>query len=140
MEPTSWYAQDKIAQAIRAFGQFQAAACVVSDCNNHHADKRVERVFRQSFDAQRLLMGHQYDRNFLVRASSFPKLKSGFNEELLAREDYELLLRLSEIGLIYHIPAPLHSNMVVQLDEASSKLIAQYEDRATKIAMQRREG
>jgi len=144
MEPTSWYAQDKIAQAIRAFDQFQAAACVVSDCDDHHTDrgcskKRIERVFRQSFDAQRLLMGHQYDRNFLVRASSFPKLKSGFNEELLAMEDYELLLRLSEIGLIYHIPAPLHSNTVTQLDEASSNLIAQCEDKAKQIAMQRRE-
>lgn len=138
MEPTSWYAPDKIAQAIRAFCQFQAAACIVSDCDNHHADKRVERIFRQSFDAQRLLMGHPYDRNFLVRASSFPKLQGGFNEDMLIREDYELLLRLSEIGLIYHIPAPLHHNTVTRLNETSKQLIAQYENKATKIAMQRR--
>lgn len=138
MDPTSWYAPDKIAQAIRVFGTHPSIACVVSDCDDHHPDGRVERVFRSSFDMQRLLSGFPYDTNFLIRPQIFPKLKGGFNAQMPTRHDYELLLRVSEIGLIYHIPAPLHHNVVRATDGAEKQTIAQCEMMAKQLATQRR--
>lgn len=138
LDPTSWYSPDKIAQAIRVFQTVPSVACVVSDCDNHHPDGRVERVFRNSFDMQRLLAGFSYDRNFLVRPQVFPKLKSGFNEQMATRDDYDLLLRISEIGLIYHIPAPLHHNIIEKTDEVTQQSILQCEAITKQLAIQRR--
>lgn len=138
LDPTSWYAFDKIAQAIKVFQQYPAVACVVSDCDLYHPDGRVERVFRCSFDMQRLLTDYQYDRNFLVRTQIFPKLKCGFNEQMPIRDDYDLLLKISEIGLIYHIPAPLHNNIIVEIDETTKQLITQNETIAKQLTAQRR--
>ncbi len=138
LDPTSWYSPDKIAQSIRVLQSNQSIACVVSDCDLHHQDGRVERVFRNSFDMQRLLAKFPYDRNFLVRSQVFPKLKCGFNEQLTIRDDYELLLRISEVGLIYHIPAPLHHNTVTEIDENTRESITQCENIARQITAQRR--
>ena len=111
LDPTSWYVPNKIIQAIRICQSQPSVACVVSDCDIYHKDGRVERVFRPSFDMQRLLSGFPYDRNFIVRPQIFAKLKSGFNTEMQTRDDYDLLLRIAEVGLIYHIPEPLHNNI-----------------------------
>lgn len=138
MDPTSWYAPDKIAQAIKAFQNQQPVACVVSDCDNHYPDGRIERVFRHSFDMQRLLAKFPYDRNFLIRPQIFPKLKSGFNEQMPIRDDYDFLLRVSEIGLIYHIPEALHHNTVQKTDEATQQSIVQCEMMVKQLASQRR--
>lgn len=139
MEPTSYYAPDKIAQAIGVFSDHPPVACIVSDCDNHHSDGRVERVFRCSFDMQRLLAGFPYDRNFLVRSQIFPKLKSGFNEQMTIRDDYDFLLRVSEIGLIYHIPAPLHHNIIIEkIDAENQQSIVKHEAMAKQLTSQRR--
>ncbi len=144
MDPESYYSFDKISQGIDIFHRHQSIACVVSDYDNHYSDSRVERVFLPSFDMQRLLVNFPYDNNFLVRATVFPKLKCGFNEQLQAREDYEFLLRVSEIGLIYHIPAPLHHNIIKEIDETAlvglnvPDAIQQCENQARQMALQRR--
>lgn len=140
MDPTSWYEPDKIAQAIGLFNSNLPIACIVSDCDNHHPDGRVERVFRCSFDTQKLLASFPYDRNFLIRPQIFPKMKSGFNSQMPIRDDYDLLLRVSEIGLIYHIPAPLHNNIVTEIDETTKQSIVQCENIARQMAAQRRNG
>lgn len=138
LDPTSWYAFDKIAQAIGVFQQHPAVACVVSDCDNHHPDGRVERVFRNSFDMQRLLANYEYDRNFLIRSQIFPKLKTGFNEQMSIMDDYDFLLRVSEVGLIYHIPAPLHNNIVLGVNEETKNAIVKYTNVAKQLTAQRR--
>jgi len=138
MDPTSWYAPDKIAQAIRIGQTKPSVACVVSDFDNHHPDGRIERVFRCSFDMQRLLANFPYDRNFLMRPQVFPKLQAGFNTNMPIRDDYDMLLRIAEIGLIYHIPAPLHRNTVGKIDEATQQSINQCEMMARQMANQRR--
>lgn len=138
MEPTSWYAPDKIQKAIKAFDSHVSIACVVSDCDDYHNDGRVERIFRSSFDIQRLLLGFPYDRNFLVRTQVFPKLKCGFDSNLPIRDDYDFMLRTSEIGLIYHIPEPLHNNLVSEEDEQTKQSIEKCENAARQAAMHRR--
>lgn len=138
MDPVSWYAPDKIIRAIQIFNSQPSVSCVVSDCDNHHADGKVERVFRQSFDTQRILAGFPYDRNFLVRSQLFPKLKSGFDSKMPIRDEYDFILRASEIGLVYHIPAPLHHNIVKEIDETEQQSIIQYENVARQMALQRR--
>lgn len=138
MDPTSWYAPNKISQTIRVFKSNKHIACVVSDFDNHHPDGRVERIFRCSFDMQQFLVHFPYDRNFLIRPQVFHKLKSGFHEQMPVREDYDLLLRVSEIGLIYHIPEPLHHNTISKIDEAMKQSIAQCEKGAKQMTAQRR--
>jgi len=138
IDPNSWYAPDKISQAVCVFNQFPQVACVVSDCDLYHLDGRVERIFRPSFDIQKLLAGHQYDRNLLVRSNVFPQLKSGFNEQMSDREDYDFLLRISEIGLIYHIPAPLHNNIELTSNSTNEQQIDQHEQMARNLALSRR--
>lgn len=138
IDPTSWYAPNKIIQAIHIFCNQPSVACVVSDYNNHYQDGRVERVFCNSFNIQKLLMNFPYDRNFLVRSQIFPKLKNGFNEQLQIRDDYDLLLRISEIGLIYHIPASLHNNTVKEVNDTTEQLIRQSEKMIRQLITQRR--
>jgi glycosyltransferase involved in cell wall biosynthesis len=138
MDPTSWYEPDKIAQSIRAFNINPSIACVVSDCDNHYSDGRVERVFRSSFDMNRLLCTYPYDNNLLVRSIVFQKLKSGFNEQISSREDYDLLMKISEIGLIYHIPAPLHNNVTNEIDDTTQQLLLQSEEIVRQLTAQRR--
>lgn len=137
IDPTSWYAPDKISQAIRVFQQHPAVACVVSDCDIHHSDGRIERIFRSSFDIQRLLANYEYDRNFLVRAQIFPKLKAGFDEQMPIMDDYDFLLRVSAIGLIYHIPAPLHNNIANEINEETKYAIIKYENVARQSMIHR---
>jgi len=139
MDPSSYYAPDKITNAIQVFGQHGSAACVVSDCDNHHPDGTVERVFRQSFDMQRLLSSFEYDRNFLVRIQLFPKLQSGFNEQLSDMEHYDFLIRAAEIGLIYHVPAPLHHNVLVEQDASDAARIEHSSEIVRQLAIKRRE-
>lgn len=136
MDPTSWYAPDKISQAIRIFQTNRFAACVISDCDNHHPDGRVERVFRNSFDMQRMMACFDYDNNFLVRPQIFQKLGAGFNEQLQTREDYEFLLRVAKIGLIYHIPAPLHNNTLKTVSKDARQLVLQSESMIRQSLLQ----
>ena len=138
MDGESWYSSDKIEKAIDVYSKHRDTACVVSDCDNHYPDVRVERIFRCSFDMQRLLSGYPYDRNFFVRPQSFQKLQSGFNEQMSIRDDYDLLVRISEIGLIYHIPESLHGNLIVAIDEETKQSISQCEKSVRQMAEQRR--
>ena len=138
MEPTSWYTPDKIQQAVQVFGNNQAIACVISDCYNHHGSGVVERVYRSSFDTHRLLAKFTYDRNFFVRPQIFQKLQSGFNEQMPIRDDYDLILRISEIGLVYHIPLPLHNNIVENNNESTQQSIDQCEMAIKRNAATRR--
>ena len=139
LDPTSWYAPDKISQAIVAFQSHPSIACVVSDWDNHYSDNHVERVFRPSFDMQRFLAEMLYDDNFLVRPQIFARLKSGFNEQLPSAESYELMLRISEVGLIYHIPAPLHNNVVVNVGDQQTQELRQVEHAIRQAVMQKRQ-
>lgn len=137
LDPESWYDGDKIAQAIRIFESKPQIACVVSDWDNHCDNDVVERVFNNSFDCNRLFLKFEYDRNFFVRPGTFGKLKAGFNEKMPIRDDYDLLMRISEVGLIYHIPAPLHNNTFVKNTD-NQKTIEEAEKFVRQSAIERR--
>jgi len=138
VDPTSWYAADKISQAVDVFRRHPNVACVVSDYDNYHSDGRVSRVFRHSFDANRLNDHYEYDRNFLLRPQVFQKMQGGFNEQLHVRDDYDMLMRIAEIGLIYHIPAPLHNNTVSNVDGNVNQKLLEEETVVRQLAVQRR--
>lgn len=138
MDPTSWYSVDKIGQSVKIFERHPDVACVVSDCDNYSSDGRVSRIFKHSFDANRLNENYQYDRNFLLRPQVFQKMQSGFNEQLQTRDDYDMLMRIAEIGLIYHIPAPLHNNTVPVTDNNTSSMLLKEEAIVRQLAAQRR--
>lgn len=139
LDPTSYYAPDKIAQAINIFQQQPVVACVVSDCDNHYPDGRIERQFKPSFDMRKLSQSFPYDKNFLIRIQVFQKLQAGFTEPLPMREEYDLLLRAGEVGLIYHIPAPLHHNTIIEQDATTQQQILQSEHIIQQMKIQRQQ-
>ena len=130
---SDWYEPDKIAQSLSIFGQHKSVACVVSDYNQYIAETECVRRFNKSFSYDRLLKRCMYDKNFLVRVESMQILRRGFDELLSAKEEYELLLRLSEVGLIYHIPEALHNCSRKMESEFS-----QHEDHIRKMTIKRR--
>jgi len=129
-----WYAPDKIVRSIRILQMHPAIAVAVSDCDIHHADGRVVRSFKRAFHQHVLLESYPYDRNFFIRTTVFSKLKGGFNQQLDDREDYDLLLRASEIGLIYHTPEPLHHCVEVKIKESETIC----EQQIREVTIQRR--
>lgn len=134
VDPASWYAPDKIGQAIRVFRTHPSVACVISDCDNQYDDGVVKRIFRPSFDMPSMYMGFQYDKNFLIRTQILPVLGRGFDEQFDIREEYDFLLRIAKVGLLYHIPAPLHTNAIQDIDGDTQKRIDDAEQRIRKIA------
>lgn len=140
MDPRSFYAADKIAQSISIFNSNPSVACVVSDYDEMHDGNVSVRRFRPSFDTHVLLSHNPYDINFLVRPQIFTNLKRAFNEQLSCGEDYELFIRIASKGLIYHIPAPLHTNTWIEdiedkkrIDQFVQKMIAEHDAKEQKV-------
>lgn len=128
-----WYGSDKIAHSLSIFEQHKSVACVVSDYYQYITGTECVRRFNKSFSYDRLLKGCMYDRNFLVRVKSMQILKRGFDESLTAREEYELLLRISEVGLIHHTPEALHN-----CSRKTESSLLQHENSIRKMTIKRR--
>lgn len=128
-----WYEPDKIVQSLSIFGQNKSIACVVSDYNQYITSDMCVRRFNKSFSYDRLLKVCMYDKNFLVRVESMRILRRGFDESLPAREEYELLLRISDVGLIYHIPQALHN-----CSHKIEPLLLQHENHIREMTIKRR--
>jgi len=121
LNPNDWYGIDKIFRSVDIFERHSQVVCVVSDCDNHYVDGRFVRKFSNSPNMKILLNSYPYDENFLLRRDVFPKLKSGFNEELEQRQDYDLLLRAAKVGLVYHIAEALHHHTILEEDQEKIK-------------------
>jgi len=128
LDPTSWYEENKIQRSLDIFNKHSYVACVVNDYIQHGRNGLKTRLFLSSFDAQRLLSEFTYDLNFMIRIEALIKLRSAFNDNIQKSEAYDLLLRISNVGLIYHIPEPLHNNLVVDLDDSEKEFIQAQEN------------
>lgn len=125
MDADDWYAPDKIKRSLEAFALHTAIGCVVSDYDQLMPDGRFYREYKPSFDGHRLMAFNPHNTNCLVRREALEKISGPrlFDESLTYCEDYDLFLRLAEVGLIYHIPEVLHhrtehdENMSRNLDE-----------------------
>jgi len=112
LDATSWYSPDKISQAINIFRTYPVIVGVTSDCDNHYKNGITERVFRPPIDPS--IYQFVNDRNFFMRPHILSRLQTGFNEKTDKSIDYEFLTRLCKVGVIYHIPYPLHHNLIVE--------------------------
>lgn len=130
---SDWYKPNKIAQSLSIFEQHKSVACVVSDYNQYITEAQYVRRFNKSFSYDRLLKACMYDKNFLIRVESMRILRRGFDESLSAREEYELLLRISDVGLIYHIPQALHN-----CSHKIKPLLLQHENHIREMTIKRR--
>jgi len=137
--PASWYCKDKIKLSIECFKIDQSIACVVTDFFEHNFDDNgkeiVVRQFCNSFDSQRLLAKYEYDFNFAITTQVFANLKHGFDVRFKTREDYDFIVKVSEFGLIYHLPEPLH-HRIYDLNHTDEH--SQIEDIVRKMTHQRR--
>jgi len=110
LNPSDWYEPNKIEKSIDIFNRYDSTACVISDYNQQcYPGEKLIRIFNQSFSHQALMRKCLYDCNFLIRVNAMRILKHGFDNNLTDQEHYDLLLKLSRVGLIYHIPEPLHN-------------------------------
>ncbi len=122
LDADDWYAPQKIQRSLEAFALAPQIACVVSDYDDVLPDGKTIRRYKSPFDANRLMMSCLHNINCFVRRDALA-VAGLFDESLTYCEDYDLFLRLSEIGLIYHIPEVLHhrsehgTNMSGNLDE-----------------------
>jgi len=123
LEPDGWYEPEKIQKCVNIFSDNSSVACVVNDSIEHHENGSRLRVFKNSFDMHKIMSDFEYDGSFMVRTQVFPKIKSGFNEQLPVMHEYELLIKISSIGLIYHIPEALHHTTIENRDIRSQKNI-----------------
>lgn len=135
LNPDDWYNPDKIIRSLHEFQKNGAIACVVSDCDIYHNDGRIVRDFKYSFSNSRLMSSYLFDQNFFVRSIVFPRIGGGFDPNLKVREDYDLLIRASEIGLIYHIPEALHNSLPLI---NNSDEISKHEHLIRETALKRR--
>lgn len=135
MDPASYYGPDKIKSSVEVMQRYPTVACVVSDCDRIHPDGRIERIFRPSFDAAKLMNSYCYDGNYLLRPQVFGIMKYGFNDQLWSMHDYDLLLRIADIGLIYHVPSSLHTikPAVDNIEEHREMLLVQKLARGRKV-------
>jgi len=110
LDPTDWYEPSKIEKSVQIFNRYDSVCCVVNDYNEqcYPGDKLLRR-FNKSFSHYKLTNECLYDCNFLIRVNAMRILKSGFDNNLTDQEHYDLILRLSYVGLIYHIPEALHN-------------------------------
>jgi len=135
LNPKDWYETNKIASAINTFSKNDKVVCVVSDCINHFPDGRELIDFKPSYDINQIHTNYKYDENFIVTANAFCRLGGLLNGNLDIMHDYELLLRLTRLGIIYHIPEPLHHREIqLELTEYDYK-IKKIQEQLSKLSL-----
>lgn len=108
LNPSDWYEPNMIERVLRTIDQHRYCSCIVTNCIDHFSDGRIEYNIKKSYDITRMSMKHEYNENMFIPSDSFKRMKVGFNEQLDIMYDYDLMFKLSKIGLIYHIAEFLH--------------------------------
>jgi len=108
LDPKCWYEKNKIKLCKDIFDN-KEVMCVINDFFTHKNDGRKSTINRKSIDNKSLYQNYIPDINFFVRKEAFFVLRNGFNEIFKKYIDYDMMIRLSKIGLIYHIQEPLHN-------------------------------
>lgn len=127
LDKSSWYTKDAIKLAVQTFINHPRSPCVVSNCIRHFQNGITEYVIRRSYDATRLYENYEYDENMFVALAAIQKLGRGFDHNLEHMFDYDMMLRLSRIGLIYHLADFLYkteATTITQQELSLKKLCA----------------
>lgn len=107
LDADDWYGPRKIQRSLEAFRLAPEVVCVVSDYDDNYVGGKSVRQYKAPFDADRLTVSFLHNINCLIRRTALDRVGL-FDEEITLCEDYDLVLRLSEVGLVYHIPEVLH--------------------------------
>ncbi len=106
------YYPNKISRSLEAFKKFPHVGVVYSDYDTK--DTRTghkEREIKEPFDYIRLCQECIVSNNSLIAAGML-KRAGIYDETMRVAEDYDLWLRLAEVGMLYHIPEPLYEYRV----------------------------
>lgn len=103
-----FYKPTKIEKSLAILGRHASVAAVVSDYDVLDQHGYPLRHYSRSFDMARLRANPQHDTNCVLRSSVLQGLTHGFDERLARSCSYELMLRIAQIGLIYHVADSLH--------------------------------
>jgi len=99
------YEKNKIEESINICKKYPVVGCVVNDC---YYGININ-LKKKSFNIKNLLNNYCYDPNYFVRLDLIRKSKLKFNEDLQCRDDYDMLIQISKVGLIFHTPQVLNS-------------------------------
>ncbi len=133
LNPMDWYDPETIQKIESVFLQHTYCSCVVANCIDHFIDGSTVYNIKRSYDIARITTEYEYSENLFIPKVSFAKINQGFNEGLDTMYDYEIILKLSKIGMIYHIADFLYHCTVPNI---SQQTIDHIEKRKTMIRKQ----
>ena len=94
----------KIESSLKPLEQNPNVMVVVSDRDGPDG----MREYLSSYSADRMVARMEYDLSMLVRKAAFARMQAFFDPTMDKCEHYELLIRISRFGMIYHVPEALH--------------------------------
>lgn len=135
LNPADWYEINKISDSIQVFKNNDKIVCVVTDCINHLSDGRVITDLKPSYDINQIHADYRYDENFVVLANIFQRLGGLFNGNLDLMYDYEFLLRITRLGIIYHLPEPLYHREVKTTPAEQNNQVQQLQQQLSQLSL-----
>jgi glycosyltransferase involved in cell wall biosynthesis len=103
------YYPDKVKKSVDVMRDIDGILLVYSDYNVlNMKDMSIAREYKEIFTYKKLYEECIISNNSIIDASVFKKIEM-YDESLYGPEDYDLWLRIAEIGPVYHIPEALYS-------------------------------
>lgn len=101
------YYKDKVKKSMEIFVEFPHVVMVYSDAVDYFQLEDRKEINRfESYDYETMCHHNIPNSNSLIQRQGFDYVGL-FDERLSFAEDYDMWLRLAEVGSIYHIPEPL---------------------------------
>jgi GT2 family glycosyltransferase len=135
LNPTDWYEPNKILDSIEVFSRNNRVVCVVTNCIHHLPDGRNLIDFKPSYDINQIHADYRYDENFVILANVFQRLGGLLNNTLDFMYDYELILRMTRLGLIYHIPKPLYHREIKNTPTSHDNNMRQLQQKLSSLSL-----
>lgn len=99
IEGNYYYCADTIKKINEIFNKYNYISAIVS---NFILDNPKQTIIKRSFDISSFVNNYDYDLNMFLKSESFFKLKRLFDPNYDLMCDYEMLLTLVNLGIIYH--------------------------------------
>jgi glycosyltransferase involved in cell wall biosynthesis len=137
------YKPTKIEKSLEVFKAYPEVALVYSDYDVlvSKSGKRT-REYKEPFSFKRLFNECIVSNNSAI-ATRILNTIGGYDESLFGPEDYDLWLRIAEVGAVYHIPESLYTYRITGNNitvTTPSEKFAQHVRRVHEKAIERRNG
>ena len=102
-----YYYSRKIEESVNAISKFPHCALVYTDYDTYNTQSgNIQREYKEPFNADTLLHRNIVSTNSIVSSNIFDQVGL-FDENLRVGEDYDMWIRISEVGVVHHIAESL---------------------------------